>query len=40
MHYAHQRGVADIVGRLEQLATKYGQRFQPDLGWDGMQRAS
>ncbi len=34
MHYAHSRGVADIVLALTQLATKYGERFQPDSGWD------
>lgn len=34
MHYAHSRGVADIVLALTQLATKYGERFQPDAGWD------
>lgn len=33
MHYAHSRGVADIVLALTQLATKYGERFQPDPGW-------
>jgi 3-hydroxyacyl-CoA dehydrogenase/enoyl-CoA hydratase/3-hydroxybutyryl-CoA epimerase len=33
MHYAHARGVADIVLTLTQLATKYGERFQPDPGW-------
>ncbi len=40
MHYAHQRGVADIVGRLEQLAKKHGPRFQPDKGWSGMKPSS
>jgi 3-hydroxyacyl-CoA dehydrogenase/enoyl-CoA hydratase/3-hydroxybutyryl-CoA epimerase len=34
MHYARSRGVADIVLALTQLATKYGERFQPDPGWD------
>ena len=34
MHYARSRGVADIVLALTQLATKHGERFQPDPGWD------
>jgi 3-hydroxyacyl-CoA dehydrogenase/enoyl-CoA hydratase/3-hydroxybutyryl-CoA epimerase len=34
MHYARSRGVADIVLTLTQLASKYGERFQPDPGWD------
>jgi len=31
--YARSRGVAAVVERLEQLATRYGGRFQPDSGW-------
>jgi 3-hydroxyacyl-CoA dehydrogenase/enoyl-CoA hydratase/3-hydroxybutyryl-CoA epimerase len=34
MHYARSRGIADIVLTLTQLAAKYGERFQPDPGWD------
>jgi len=34
MHYARSRGAADIVLALTQLVTKYGERFQPDPGWD------
>ena len=34
MHYARSRGVANIVLALTQLATKYGERFRPDPGWD------
>ncbi len=34
MNYARSRGVADIVLTLTQLASKYGERFQPDPGWD------
>jgi 3-hydroxyacyl-CoA dehydrogenase / enoyl-CoA hydratase / 3-hydroxybutyryl-CoA epimerase len=33
MHYAKARGAATIVRRLEELATRYGSRFQPDKGW-------
>jgi 3-hydroxyacyl-CoA dehydrogenase/enoyl-CoA hydratase/3-hydroxybutyryl-CoA epimerase len=31
--YARSRGVASVVERLEELATRYGARFQPDSGW-------
>ncbi|MGB6485418.1 MAG: 3-hydroxyacyl-CoA dehydrogenase NAD-binding domain-containing protein [Steroidobacteraceae bacterium] len=31
--YARSRGVAAVVERLEELATRYGTRFQPDSGW-------
>lgn len=34
MHYAHVRGVDNIKQRLTQLSEKYGQRFQPDAGWN------
>jgi 3-hydroxyacyl-CoA dehydrogenase/enoyl-CoA hydratase/3-hydroxybutyryl-CoA epimerase len=31
--YARSRGVAAVVERLEELASRYGARFQPDSGW-------
>ena len=31
--YARSRGVASVVTRLEELAERYGPRFQPDSGW-------
>jgi 3-hydroxyacyl-CoA dehydrogenase/enoyl-CoA hydratase/3-hydroxybutyryl-CoA epimerase len=31
--YARSRGVAGVVERLEELAGRYGGRFQPDSGW-------
>ena len=31
--YARSRGVASVVERLESLANRYGERFQPDAGW-------
>ena len=31
--YARSRGVAAVVERLEELAARYGERFQPDSGW-------
>ena len=33
MHYARQRGVEDILGRMNTLASSYGERFDPDPGW-------
>ena len=34
MHYARQRGIADVKATLQKLAQKYGDRFTPDPGWD------
>ncbi len=31
--YARSRGVTAVVERLEELAVRYGERFQPDSGW-------
>jgi len=31
--YARSRGVTAVVARLEELAGRFGARFQPDLGW-------
>ncbi|MGH8200486.1 MAG: 3-hydroxyacyl-CoA dehydrogenase NAD-binding domain-containing protein, partial [Steroidobacteraceae bacterium] len=31
--YARSRGVAAVVERLEELAARFGARFQPDSGW-------
>jgi 3-hydroxyacyl-CoA dehydrogenase / enoyl-CoA hydratase / 3-hydroxybutyryl-CoA epimerase len=31
--YARSRGVAAVVERLTELASRYGARFQPDSGW-------
>ena len=36
MHYARTRGVADVRDTLARLAAKYGPRFRPDPGWDGL----
>lgn len=40
MHYAKTRGFLQIHQRLEQLATQYGDRFQPDIGWKVDESAS
>ncbi|AMV72728.1 3-hydroxyacyl-CoA dehydrogenase NAD-binding domain-containing protein [Desulfuromonas carbonis] len=33
LHYARQRGFAEIAGVLEALAARHGERFTPDPGW-------
>jgi 3-hydroxyacyl-CoA dehydrogenase/enoyl-CoA hydratase/3-hydroxybutyryl-CoA epimerase len=37
LHYARTRGIANVRGTLNNLAQKYGPRFQPDPGWDSLQ---
>jgi 3-hydroxyacyl-CoA dehydrogenase/enoyl-CoA hydratase/3-hydroxybutyryl-CoA epimerase len=33
LHYAQERGIAEVVSRLNELADRYGERFRPDAGW-------
>jgi 3-hydroxyacyl-CoA dehydrogenase / enoyl-CoA hydratase / 3-hydroxybutyryl-CoA epimerase len=33
LQYARQRGIAEVVNRLNELAECYGERFRPDEGW-------
>jgi 3-hydroxyacyl-CoA dehydrogenase/enoyl-CoA hydratase/3-hydroxybutyryl-CoA epimerase len=33
LHYAKARGIANVTARLEELASRYGERFRPDPGW-------
>jgi 3-hydroxyacyl-CoA dehydrogenase/enoyl-CoA hydratase/3-hydroxybutyryl-CoA epimerase len=33
LHYAIERGIANVTARLEELARRYGERFRPDPGW-------
>ena len=33
LHYAKQRGIAEVVSCLNELADRYGERFRPDAGW-------
>ena len=33
LRYARDRGVENVVARLDALASKYGDRFRPDPGW-------
>jgi 3-hydroxyacyl-CoA dehydrogenase/enoyl-CoA hydratase/3-hydroxybutyryl-CoA epimerase len=34
LQYAKERGVANVVRRLSELALLYGKRFSPDAGWE------
>jgi 3-hydroxyacyl-CoA dehydrogenase / enoyl-CoA hydratase / 3-hydroxybutyryl-CoA epimerase len=34
LQYARDRGIANIIARLNELADRYGERFRPDAGWD------
>jgi 3-hydroxyacyl-CoA dehydrogenase/enoyl-CoA hydratase/3-hydroxybutyryl-CoA epimerase len=36
LNYAKERGVEQVVGALESLADRYGERFKPHGGWSGM----
>ncbi len=36
LHYARQRGIDEVVARLQALERKYGPRFRPDAGWDDL----
>jgi 3-hydroxyacyl-CoA dehydrogenase/enoyl-CoA hydratase/3-hydroxybutyryl-CoA epimerase len=33
LKYARDRGIADCIARLEELASTHGPRFKPDAGW-------
>ncbi len=33
IHYARERGIDEVTGRLAELAAKYGDRFAPSQGW-------
>ena len=37
LRYARSRGVSLVEARLRELAERYGPRFQPDPGWQGLQ---
>jgi 3-hydroxyacyl-CoA dehydrogenase/enoyl-CoA hydratase/3-hydroxybutyryl-CoA epimerase len=36
LHYARERGVDEVVARLQTLERRYGPRFRPDAGWDAL----
>lgn len=36
LQYAKARGVANVTARLEELASRFGERFRPDPGWGRM----
>lgn len=33
LHYARERGFEACTSRLQELASRYGERFTPDAGW-------
>jgi len=39
LRYAQERGITEIVSRLEALAARHGDRFRPDPGWAGFGRS-
>ncbi|MCH8887009.1 MAG: 3-hydroxyacyl-CoA dehydrogenase, partial [SAR324 cluster bacterium] len=36
INYSRQRGVDNVVARLEELAAAYGDRFAPNRGWSDL----
>jgi 3-hydroxyacyl-CoA dehydrogenase/enoyl-CoA hydratase/3-hydroxybutyryl-CoA epimerase len=34
--YARERGVPQVIARLNELAARYGERFKPDPGWPSL----
>jgi 3-hydroxyacyl-CoA dehydrogenase/enoyl-CoA hydratase/3-hydroxybutyryl-CoA epimerase len=40
MRYARERGVANLIAKLEQFATRFGTRFTPRNGWQSLRDAS
>ncbi|MBT8085101.1 MAG: enoyl-CoA hydratase/isomerase family protein [Woeseia sp.] len=38
LKYAENRGIDEIVGRLEELASRYGPRFEPHAGWQELRQ--
>jgi 3-hydroxyacyl-CoA dehydrogenase/enoyl-CoA hydratase/3-hydroxybutyryl-CoA epimerase len=40
MRYARERGVANLIAKLEQFATRFGTRFTPRNGWQALRDAS
>jgi 3-hydroxyacyl-CoA dehydrogenase/enoyl-CoA hydratase/3-hydroxybutyryl-CoA epimerase len=36
INYAHERGLSEVRGRLEQLAEAHGERFKPHSGWSAL----
>ena len=36
LSYARERGIETVVARLQELAARYGARFQPDAGWKAL----
>jgi 3-hydroxyacyl-CoA dehydrogenase/enoyl-CoA hydratase/3-hydroxybutyryl-CoA epimerase len=38
LRYARERGIGDVLARLQQLESRYGERFHPDEGWSAFRR--
>ncbi|MDF1796289.1 MAG: 3-hydroxyacyl-CoA dehydrogenase NAD-binding domain-containing protein [Coxiellaceae bacterium] len=38
VHYAEDRGLKDTVDRLQDLSTRFGERFTPDAGWQALMK--
>lgn len=36
LHYARERGIDNVVLRLEELTKRHGDRFRPDEGWNAL----
>ena len=36
IHYAKARGVGDVLHKLRQLQTRYGERFGASIGWEAL----
>jgi 3-hydroxyacyl-CoA dehydrogenase / enoyl-CoA hydratase / 3-hydroxybutyryl-CoA epimerase len=37
IHYARERGIAQVIARLQQLSQQYGPALEPDAGWQLLQ---
>jgi 3-hydroxyacyl-CoA dehydrogenase / enoyl-CoA hydratase / 3-hydroxybutyryl-CoA epimerase len=38
LNYARTRGIDAVVARLGELAVRYGSRFSPDTGFEGLRQ--
>jgi 3-hydroxyacyl-CoA dehydrogenase/enoyl-CoA hydratase/3-hydroxybutyryl-CoA epimerase len=38
LNYARERGVDNVVGKLRELASVHGPRFEPHPGWSDISR--
>jgi len=40
MHYIEKNGSQNLLSRLQELANRYGSRFTPSMGWQGIQKVT